>query len=131
MFDFHSGIFFFQELVGAIYGVVVAVGECHAQWLASALAMEETIVSIRHRGLGPGDDEKQVRLKRESTNTAKDLMKLILRCSDAPGNYPTQETHSQLAFGFWYILQVCGFHFYSICIHKFMILKIIEIAQSY
>ncbi|XP_064626443.1 importin-13-like isoform X2 [Lineus longissimus] len=36
---------------------------------------------------------------------AMNLINLVMQCSAMPGHFPTDETCSELAFGFWYILQ--------------------------
>lgn len=48
----------------------------------------------------------QLALNEMSRNVTFDLMTSLLVCCTAPGFYPVDELSSDLAFGFWYILQV-------------------------
>lgn len=45
----------------------------------------------------------------QARNTAMRLIQGILQCSNMPGQYPLDENCSQMAFGFWYMLQVSFF----------------------
>lgn len=71
-----------------LYSLFVSIVEAHSQLLLRCLMSEMRDVSLQ-------------------------LLQVILSCTNCPGNYPTQETCSQLTFGIWYILQVyfC-FYFY-------------------
>jgi hypothetical protein len=77
-----------QELVSNIYSLFISVAECHSRLLLDSL------------------------LNDEDKNNVMQLIQLILQCSNSPGVYPVNENTSQLALGFWYILQVwfvfCG-----------------------
>ena len=42
----------------------------------------------------------------ESCNNVKAIISYLLDCTASPGDYPKDETRSQLVFGFWYLLQV-------------------------
>ncbi|KAJ9589083.1 hypothetical protein L9F63_017628 [Diploptera punctata] len=71
-----------QELVSSIYRLFITVAESHSRLLLDSL-------------LKDGEDKSNV----------LQLIQLILQCSNSPGLYPIQETTSQQALGFWYILQ--------------------------
>ena len=66
-----------------IYSLFVSIAESHSRLLLDSL-------------LKDGEDKSNV----------LQLIQLILQCSNSPGVYPIQENTSQLALGFWYILQV-------------------------
>jgi len=36
------------------------------------------------------------------------LIEKVIECTDKPGIYPVEESCSNLAMGFWYMLQVCN-----------------------
>ena len=63
----------------------MSLGECHAHTLVLAAESAD------------GSD---------AANGARQLIELILAAQAAPGHYPLHETRSNLAFGFWYTLQV-------------------------
>lgn len=69
-----------QELRASVYGLFISLAESHPRLILNSL------------------------LSATSQNTVC-LIQIILACSNAPGSYPHQESHSHLAFGFWYILQ--------------------------
>ncbi|XP_069674561.1 importin-13 isoform X2 [Periplaneta americana] len=71
-----------QELVSSIYSLFISLAESHSRLLLDSL-------------LNEGEDKSNV----------LQLIQLILQCSNSPGVYPIQENTSQLALGFWYILQ--------------------------
>jgi hypothetical protein len=71
-----------QELVASIYSLFILVAESHSRLLLDSL------------------------LSDEDKNNVLQLIQLILQCSNSPGVYPISENTSQLALGFWYILQV-------------------------
>ncbi|XP_068084761.1 importin-13 [Anabrus simplex] len=71
-----------KELVSSVYCLFIATAESHSRLLLDALLTED-----------------------ESKNNVLRLIHVILQCSNSPGAYPVQETCSQLALGFWYILQ--------------------------
>jgi hypothetical protein len=77
-----------QELVASIYSLFISVAESHSRLLLDSL------------------------LNDEDKNNVLQLIQLILQCSNSPGVYPINENTSQLALGFWYILQV-WFLFYK------------------
>lgn len=70
-----------QELISALITCCVALGECHAHTLVRAAESAEGA-------------------------PARQLIELVLAAQAAPGHYPIHETRSNLAFGFWYTLQV-------------------------
>jgi len=72
-----------QELVASIYSLFISFAESHSRLLLDSL------------------------LSDEDKNNVLQLIQLILQCSNSPGVYPINENTSQLALGFWYILQVC------------------------
>lgn len=74
-----------QEGGQAFYEVLTALGEAHSRTFLLALT-------------GEGGDEKQ-------RWTAKELIELLLECSELPGRYPIDERSSCIPFGFWYTLQ--------------------------
>lgn len=63
---------------------MVTVAESHSHLLLDSLLMPEGT---------------------QSRNTAMRLIQGILQCSNMPGQYPLDENCSQMAFGFWYMLQ--------------------------
>jgi len=71
-----------QELVASIYSLFISFAESHSRLLLDSL------------------------LSDEDKNNVLQLIQLILQCSNSPGVYPINENTSQLALGFWYILQV-------------------------
>ena len=77
-----------QELVASIYSLFISFAESHSRLLLDSL------------------------LSDEDKNNVLQLIQLILQCSNSPGVYPINENTSQLALGFWYILQV-WFLFYK------------------
>lgn len=71
-----------QNFVSAVFGLYVAICESHSRLILNSLLVPEThqlVLTYIHT---------------------------LLACSNAPGQYPTQEQYSQLPFSFWYILQV-------------------------
>lgn len=75
----------FQGLICAVFTLMVTVAESHSHLLLDSLLMPE------------GSPAR---------NTAMRLIQGILQCSNMPGQYPLDESCSQMAFGFWYMLQV-------------------------
>jgi hypothetical protein len=75
-------LLFLQELVSSIYSLFISFAETHSRLLLESLLSDE-----------------------EKTNVMQ-LIQLILQCSNSPGEYALEENRSQLALGFWYILQV-------------------------
>ncbi|CAG0914618.1 unnamed protein product [Notodromas monacha] len=72
------------DMCRSIFSALLPVGEANSklilQWLASDEGHEKRAVAIQ-------------------------FITLVLRCSAAPGHFPTDEAHSDQAFGFWYNLQ--------------------------
>ncbi|KAK7863775.1 hypothetical protein R5R35_009581 [Gryllus longicercus] len=71
-----------QELLSNLYCTLIAVAESHAGLLVNSFRSESPAKS-----------------------NSLQLIHVILQCSNTPGVYPIQETLSQNALGFWYILQ--------------------------
>jgi hypothetical protein len=71
-----------QELLSGIYNLFVSFAETHSRLLLESLLNDE-----------------------EKSNVMQ-LIQIILQCSNSPGEYAHEENTSQLALGFWYILQV-------------------------
>lgn len=70
-----------EELVSSVYSLFISFAETHSRLLLESLLSDE-----------------------EKTNVMQ-LIQLILQCSNSPGEYALEENTSQLALGFWYILQ--------------------------
>jgi hypothetical protein len=66
----------------SIYGALIPIGDANSKNLLLWLC-------------GPED-------RREAVCK---FINLVIRCSSAPGNFPTDEVYSDQAFGFWYNLQ--------------------------
>jgi hypothetical protein len=75
-------LYLLQELVSSLYSLFVSFAETHSRLLLESLL---------------SDEEK---------NNVMQLIQLVLQCSNSPGEYAHEENTSQLALGFWYILQV-------------------------
>ncbi|XP_048504738.1 importin-13 isoform X2 [Athalia rosae] len=73
-----------QEGGQAFYEVLTAMGEAHSRTFLLALA-------------GEGDEKQRW--------TSKELIELLLECSELPGRFPIDEKSSCIPFGFWYALQ--------------------------
>ncbi|XP_063226596.1 importin-13 isoform X2 [Bacillus rossius redtenbacheri] len=71
-----------QEMRGSIYSLFISFAENHCRLLLDTVLIEG-----------------------EAKSNVLQLVHLILDCSNSPGAYPTEENTSQLAFGYWYILQ--------------------------
>lgn len=71
-----------QEILSNLYCMLISLAESHSRLLVSSLLTE-----------GPAKE------------SSLQLVHIILQCSNTPGVYPIQETLSQHALGFWYILQ--------------------------
>ncbi|KAL0277773.1 UNVERIFIED_CONTAM: hypothetical protein PYX00_004941 [Menopon gallinae] len=71
-----------QDLINEVYSLFISFGETHTQLCLDWIKQD-------------GMPRQQVMA----------LVTCLLHCSGATGCYPTDETHSRLAFGFWYILQ--------------------------
>lgn len=73
-----------EGLVCAVFTLMVSVAENHSHLLLDSLLLPEGATA---------------------RNTAMRLIQGILQCSNMPGQYPLEENCSQMAFGFWYMLQ--------------------------
>ncbi|KAJ1531786.1 hypothetical protein ONE63_000442 [Megalurothrips usitatus] len=73
-----------EGLVCAVFTLMVSVAESHSHLLLESLLQPEGT---------------------SARNTAMRLIQGILLCSNMPGQYPLEENCSQMAFGFWYMLQ--------------------------
>lgn len=73
-----------EGLISAVFTLMVTVAESHSHLLLDSLLMPENS---------------------PARNTAMRLIQGILQCSNMPGQYPLEENCSQMAFGFWYMLQ--------------------------
>ncbi|XP_015523751.1 importin-13 isoform X1 [Neodiprion pinetum] len=73
-----------QECGQAFYDILGTFGHAHSRTFLLALS-------------GEGDEKKKW--------AAKQLVELLLECSELPGRYPTEERSSCIPFGFWYSLQ--------------------------
>lgn len=71
-----------MELCTSVYGILIELGENHSRLLVDSLLTKP--------------DHKQNILT---------MFNLILQCSGTPGYFPTEETCSRQALGFWYALQ--------------------------
>lgn len=84
----------------------MAAGEFHARWVALSL-IEDDVSSPTNQNISHNPSrEEMLQNRREQMRCASDLLRLLLCCSGAAGVYPIQESHSKLAFGFWFSLQV-------------------------
>nr|CAD7454175.1 unnamed protein product [Timema tahoe] len=73
---------FYQELLSSVYTLFISLCESHSRLLLDTLLVD-------------GASKRDI----------LQVLQIILECSDSAGVYPTEETTSQLAFSYWFILQ--------------------------
>ncbi|XP_074641509.1 importin-13-like [Tubulanus polymorphus] len=70
------------EMQGGICRLIITIVECESKLLLECITGSESVSA-----------------------QAMSLISLVLRCTAMPGQYPCDETCSEMTFGFWYILQ--------------------------
>lgn len=70
-----------DEALTNVYKILIGIGETHTKMLLSGLKSPQ------------------------SSGRVQGLISQLLDCTASPGDYPKDETRSQLVFGFWYLLQ--------------------------
>nr|CAD7574619.1 unnamed protein product [Timema californicum] len=73
---------FYQDLLSSVYTLFISLCESHSRLLLDTLLVD-------------GASKRDI----------LQVLQIILECSDSAGVYPTEETTSQLAFSYWFILQ--------------------------